>query len=533
VQDGIMLTLLSEQPLLLLALLLLLGALLGSVRIRGVEIGPAAVLFAAIGVSALGVANDVRLQVPELVGTLGLVLFTYTVGIIAGPSFFASLRRGWQVMLMVVVALASGGVLAVVAGKLLGLAMPVVAGIFAGSLTNTPALAAATERSGDTAGPTIGYSIAYLWGVVAMLIAAAWSLRHRGTETPVSEPIVHQTVRVEVHDEPTLAELAVRYAGTVNFSRLKHGHFASPTLVPDEGERLGFNDLITVVGPRDVVERVTRDLGHRSSHDIVEDPSDLDYRRVTISNRAIAGRTLAEIDLDERFGAHVSRIRRGDLDLVASPGFTVQMGDRVRVIAPASRMEKVTAHLGDSERGLSDINPTGFALGLGLGILVGLVHIPLPGGGFALGVAAGTLLSGLVFGRLGRVGPLVTSMSSGAAQTLSHFGMITFLAYAGTRAGQQITGAIRSDVGWKAAVVGLVVTSGVALLMLVLGRRVNHLGGTEHAGVIGGGATQPAVLAFANERTGFDTRVGLGYVLVYPAAMIAKILLAQALAGLS
>jgi putative transport protein len=254
---------------------------------------------------------------------------------------------------------------------------------------------------------------------------------------------------------------------------------------------------------------------------------------VTISNRELAGRTLGEIDLDGHFGAHVSRVRRGDVDLVASPGFTVQMGDRVRVIAPNSRMAEVTTHLGDSERGLSDINPTGFALGLGLGLLLGLVHIPLPGGGFALGVAAGTLVTGLVFGRLGRVGPLVTSMSSGAAQTLSHFGMITFLAYAGTRAGQQITAAVRSDVGWKAALVGLAITSGVGLLLVVLGRRVNRLGGTQHAGVIAGGATQPATLAFANERTGFDTRVGLGYALVYPAAMIAKILLAQVLAGLS
>ncbi len=528
-----MLTLLGEQPLLLLALLLLLGALLGSVRIGGVEIGPAAVLFSAIGVSALGAASDVTLQLPEVVGTLGLVLFTYTVGIIAGPSFFASLRRGWQVMLTVVAAIASGALVAVVAGKALGLSMPVVAGVFAGGLTNTPALAAATERSGDAAGPTIGYSIAYLWGVIGLLLAAAWSLRHRGVERPVSEPIVHQTVRVEVRDEPTLAEVAARYAAKVTFSRLKHGHFASPTLVPDQDERLGFNDLVTVVGPRDVVEQVTRDLGHRSSHDIVEDRHELDFRRVTISNRALAGRTLAEIDLDDRFGAHISRVRRGDVDLVASPGFTVQMGDRVRVIAPTARLSEVTAHLGDSERGLSDINPTGFALGLGLGLLLGLVHIPLPGGGFALGAAAGTLLVGLVFGRLGRVGPLVTSMSTGAAQTLSHFGMITFLAYAGTRAGQQIASAVSSDVGWKAAIVGLAMTSTVAGLLLVLGRKVNRLGGTEHAGVVGGGATQPAILAFANERTNFDTRVGLGYVLVYPAAMVAKILIAQVLAGLA
>ncbi len=50
--------------------------------------------------------------------------------------------------------------------------------------------------------------------------------------------------------------------------------------------------------------------------------------------------------------------------------------------------------------------------------------------------------------------------------------------------------------------------------------------------MIAGAQTQPAVLAFANERTGFDLRVGLGYALVYPAAMIAKIIIAQIVAGL-
>jgi putative transport protein len=48
------------------------------------------------------------------------------------------------------------------------------------------------------------------------------------------------------------------------------------------------------------------------------------------------------------------------------------------------------------------------------------------------------------------------------------------------------------------------------------------------AGIIAGAQTQPAVLALAQERTS-DQRVGLGYALVYPAAMILKILVAQVL----
>ena len=98
--------------------------------------------------------------------------------------------------------------------------------------------------------------------------------------------------------------------------------------------RLGRNDLVTVVGPRDLVDQVTAELGHRSSHDIVVEQGDLDYRRVTISNSALAGRSVGALDLEGRFGAHISRVRRADVDLVAASDFVLQMGDRVRVTAP-------------------------------------------------------------------------------------------------------------------------------------------------------------------------------------------------------
>ena len=39
------------------------------------------------------------------------------------------------------------------------------------------------------------------------------------------------------------------------------------------------------------------------------------------------------------------------------------------------------------------------------------------------------------------------------------------------------------------------------------------------AGIVAGAQTQPAVLALAQERTS-DQRVGLGYALVFPAAMV-------------
>lgn len=522
---------LAEEPLLLLMLLLAVGSAFGALRFRSIGLGPAAVLFSAVALSSLAATYDIDLTIPAEVGTLGLVLFTYTVGIVSGPSFFSSLRRGWKPMLMVVGVFVAVGALALGLGRTaLGLTPAQIAGTFAGALTNTPALAAATEASGDPVGPTVGYSLAYLFGVIGSLIVVGLLLSRRGDADSGPTPLVNVVVRVDRTQAMGIEELQRRHGGRIVVARVQHGE-ENPVIMAEEGDVLRRNDLLTVVGPQDEVMEVVDDLGHLSSHNLNQS-RDLDYRRITLSNSKLAGRTLGQLQLNEKFRANVTRVRRGDIDFVANRDFIVQLGDRLRVIAPATRIPQISAHLGDSERGLSDINPIGFALGLVVGVAIGLVEIPVPGGGFALGEAAGTLVVGLIFGRLGRIGPVVLSMPHSAATTLSTFGMLTFLAYAGSRAGGGFVSALSSDLGWKVLLLGFILTSISAGLIAVLGARVLRIDRTELAGMIGGANTQPSALAFANERTNFDQRVGVGYALVYPAAMVAKILIAQILAGL-
>ncbi|MEO6790340.1 MAG: TrkA C-terminal domain-containing protein [Ornithinibacter sp.] len=523
--------LLADEPLLLLAVLLALGAALGHVKVKEVRLGPAAVLFAALGVSAWAASYAVELEIPEVIGLFGLILFTYTVGVVSGTHFFSSLRDGWPTMLVVAGALSLVGLLAVGLGRALDIAPGTVAGAYAGALTNTPALAAASARAGDPALPTVGYSISYLAGVIVMLAASAWALRRPGADAR-REEIRHVTVRVEVDEPLTVAALGLEHGHQIAVSRLKREDEPGPMIVPAPSEPITSGDLLTIVGPPGLLDDVARRLGHTSSHDIVADRRDLDFRRVTLSSKPLVGRTIAELELEARFGATVSRVRRGDLDLVAHDTFVLAMGDRLRVISPTGRMAEVGTYLGDSDRGMSDINVGGLALGLAGGLALGLVTLPTPGGGLTIGPAMGTLVVGLVFGRLGRLGPVITSMSHGAAQSLSALGMVTFLAYAGVRAGGTITEALASDAGWRVAVLGLVLTS-VGALLLVLGVHVlRRMPWLETAGAIGGAQTQPAILAYVNERTGHDTRVGVAYALVYPVAMITKIVVAQVLAGL-
>jgi putative transport protein len=524
------LSFLAEQPLFFLFLLFALGSVLGSIRIVGVQIGPAAVLFAALALSSWAASQEIVLELPNVVGALGLVLFTYTVGVISGPTFFQVLRHGWGAMLTLTAILTAVAGLVAVLGRSIGLSPPTIAGTFAGSLTNTPALAAAAERSGHPGATTVGYSIAYLYGVAGMLIATTLVLRRRHAQDAEAPELTNLTIRVEREDHPSVGDLIGLHHGKVTFSRVARGE-SSPIRVAGDRELLDPGDLVTVVGPQEQVNAVARTLGHRSSHTLNVNGPYLDSRRITLSNRALVGRTLAETELAERFGGTISRVRRGDIDMVASDDIILQLGDRLRVIVPTGRMRDVAAYLGDSERGMSDINPIGLALGLVLGVLLGKVHVPLPGGGFEIGEAAGTLITGLIFGRLGRVGPLITGLPRTAASALSTFGMLAFLAYAGARGGQSFAEAITSSLGWKVAVIGAIATTTTAAALILVMSWLHRTEATQIAGVLGGAQTQPAVLAFANERTNYDNRVAIGYALVYPTAMVIKIVLAQLLTG--
>jgi putative transport protein len=233
-----------------------------------------------------------------------------------------------------------------------------------------------------------------------------------------------------------------------------------------------------------------------------------------------------------RFGAKVIRVRRGDVDILAKDSFVLQPGDRLRIIAPRKQIAAVTAFLGDSERGLSDLRPIVLGSGMVLGLLLGNVVFPLPGMALSIGPAAGTLLVGLVFGKIGRIGPFLTTMPHTAGQTMADFGLLAFLAHAGTRAGTQLGSALASGDGARILLLGIAITVSVAVGMFIVMRRAFGMGRTRLSGVMAAAHTQPAVLAFANDRTGYDSRVAQGYALVYPAALIAKILIAKVLGAL-
>ena len=527
---------LRDDPLLLVFVVAAVGYLAGRIRIAGFGFGVAAVLFAGL---AFGMA-DPQLQVPRSLWTLGLVLFVYTVGLAAGPGFVAAFRRrgvGANALVLAAVVVAAGTV--ALTGAAVGLGSEETAGAFAGGLTNTPALAASLEALRDiepeqtfdaAAGRVlVGYSLGYPVGVTVALLAVFAVVRLRGRAEPVVAPtaMVVRTALVEHAGLGTLERVRERTHDTVAFGRVKRGSavfVASDDVEPTPG------DLVTVVGPDNAVDAAIALLGSTSSARVELDRANVDFRRIVVSSRAVAGRTIADVDLQGELGGTVTRVRRGDVDMVASPDLLLELGDHVRVVAAPDRMQAIAAFFGDSYRELRELDVLSFSVGIALGLLLGSVDVPLPGGGtFSLGFAGGPLVVGLVLGAIVRTGPIVWQLPHAANVTLRQLGTVLFLAGIGVNAGEAFGDTIISGEAIGVVAAAAAASAAAAFVTVGLGVAVLHLPLAALTGTVSGMQTQPAVLAYASEQQSDDTEVNVGYATVVPLAMILKIVLAPLL----
>ena len=535
---------LRENPLLLLVVVLAIGYPLGKLGLGRTRLGLAAVLFAGLIVGALNPA----FKLPELVYQFGLVLFVYTIGLANGAAFFASFRRkGLRDNLFVLAMLAVATAVAFAAGRLLHLPGTLRAGLFAGGLTNTPALAAVLESvkaSGPAAGlearltePIVAYSATYPVGVLGTIFAIAafervFRVDHAREAAAMRElsgarrPIVNRTVRVTraVRDR-TVASLMRSHHWRVVFARMKREGRAS--IVPGS-IRLREGDLVSVVGTAEEVERVVATLGEATDERLEFASEEMDYRRIFVSNPRVIGLRLGDLALMEHFGAVVTRVRRGDTVFVPDSETVLQPGDRVRIVSRKESLDAVQAFFGDSYRASSEIDILSFALGLGLGMLIGLAAVPVAGVTLRLGLAGGPLVVALLLGARGRTGPLVWTLPFSANLTLRQLGLALFLAGVGTRAGDAFASTLGTGRGVSLLLAGAVVTCLTAVLTLVIGHLWLKIPMGLLSGILGGLQTQPAVLAFAQEQSRNDLP-NVGYATVYPVAFIAKILLAQVL----
>lgn len=537
---------LAENPLLLLFVVIGVGYLIGNIKIGGFSFGVAAVLFVGM---AFG-AYDQRLTLPEYIYIIGLVLFVYTIGLQAGPGFFSSFRkRGLNVNLAAIFLLAGGALSAVVVWAITDLSAAAVAGLFCGSLTNTPALAATVETVKslsaslppevaqlNAASPVVSYGLAYPFGVLGVILwmylfsryfkidfakEEAERLKQSGSDSILS--ITYRITNPNVAGKTV--EKVLKSFGHTGFvlSRIKKGERIDVVM----GDTiLALGDKIVAVGS-DRGQEIARILfGEQSEEQLAELHEQMSYRRVFVSNKEVIGKTISELQFQKTFEGTITRVRRGDVEFVPSGETILERGDRILVVSRRSQSDEIAKYFGDSVKAISEADFLSLSLGVVLGVLLGMVPIPLSGGlTFRLGFAGGPLVVGLIVGRLERTGPITWGMPFAANLALRQIGLVFFLAAIGTRAGVSF-GATFHQGGWTMIAAGALITTLVSVLAILIGYRYFKLPMGGVMGMLSGMQTQPACLAFANQQTQNELP-NVWYATVYPASMIAKIILAQ------
>jgi putative transport protein len=284
--------------------------------------------------------------------------------------------------------------------------------------------------------------------------------------------------------------------------------------------------LLVVAEQEEAIAQATAKLGTLATGQIVKDRSALDYIRVFVGKANVVGVPLAQLKLPAAFPAHLLHVRRYDADIVPTPDLALEFGDRVGVLMPPERKEEVRRYFGDTVKSAAEFSYVSLGLGMVLGVLLGLIPIPIPGvGTVTLGIGGGPLIVALVAGKLRRTGPLLWVMPMPANIALRSYGLAMFLATVGVNAGQPFVRTV-SETGPTLLLIGVAVLLTTVLIVLVVGYYVLKISYDDLLGVASGATGNPAILVYST-RMAPTERPDIGYAMIFPSMTIAKVIAVQ------
>lgn len=167
-----------------------------------------------------------------------------------------------------------------------------------------------------------------------------------------------------------------------------------------------------------------------------------------------------------------------------------------------------------------------FMLAIVLGILVGNIHIPLPGGAsFSLGTTGGPLIMGLLFGHFAHFGHLDVTVPVEELKTFRELGLMLFLIGAGVSGGAGFVDTLKEE-GFMLFIYGALMTMVPMFVGYVIARRLLKLRLLNSLGSITGGMTSTPALGTLITVAKTDD-VASAYAATYPIALVAIVLCSQ------
>lgn len=513
----------GTQPILALFLAIGVGYLVGQISIGSFSLGVGAVLFVGLAIGAFAPKS----QITGPISLTGLIMFLYGIGILYGRQFFEGMAgaEGRRYNLLALVAVVASLLVALGLGHAFGIKIGHTLGIYAGSMTSTATLQAALEVM-RTSEPSIGYSIAYPFGVIGPILCIYFMTRNVRPKFPPKAQKFHmgEITLDSKQASQTLSELIQTLPEGVQVTMIRKGQ---GSFVPKPDTQLAPGDAILVVADQQQsIEDAAARIGRLEPGRVVSDRSSLDYIRVFVGKAGVVGIPLSKLPMPAGFAAHILHVRRYDADIVPSPDLMLEFGDRVGVLMPPERKQEVRQHFGDTVKAAAEFSYVSLGIGMVLGVLLGLVPIPIPGlGTVTLGIGGGPLIVALILGKLRRTGSMLWTMPLPANIVLRNFGLSIFLAAVGINAGQPFVRTV-ADAGLTMLFIGMAVLLTTMIIVLLVGHYLMKIPYDDLVGVASGATGNPAILVYST-RMAPTERPDVAYAMIFPSMTIVKVVAVQ------
>ncbi len=512
----------GSQPILTAFLAIGLGYLVGQINIGGFSLGVGAVLFVGLAIGAFAP----KAQITGPIGLTGLIMFLYGIGILYGRQFFEGMVGvGQKYNLLALVACIAGLFVALGLGHIFGIKIGHTLGIYAGSMTSTASLQAGLDvvKNKD---PSIGYSVAYPFGVIGPILCIYFMTRIVKPKFPAKAQRFHMG-EISIGERfagRRLSDLTTEALGDLQVTMVRKGE---RNFVPTADTILSAGDGVLVVAEREeAIAKAAARLGKLEPGRLASDRADLDYIRVFVGKANVVGVPLARLPMPAGYPTHLLHVRRYDADLVPAPDLMLEFGDRVGVLTPPDRKDEIRRHFGDTVKAAAEFSYVSLGIGMVLGVLLGLIPIPIPGVGIVtLGIGGGPLIVALILGRLRRTGPMLWTMPLPANIVLRSFGLAMFLATVGVNAGQPFVRTV-AESGLTMLFIGVAVLLTTVFIVLLVGHYFLKIPYDDLVGVASGATGNPAILVYSTKMAPTD-RPDIGYAMIFPSMTLVKVIAAQ------
>lgn len=534
------------QAVVVLSLISAVGLGLGKVRFWGVSLGVTFVFFAGILAGHLGLSIDP--QMLNYAESFGLVIFVYALGLQVGPGFFSSFREGGlRLNVLGTGVVLIGTLMAVLGSFVTGISLPDMVGILCGATTNTPALGAAQQTlkqlGMEASTPALGCAVTYPLGVVGVILAilVMRKLLVKDKDLEIQEKESENKTYIgafQVHN-PGIFNKSVKEIADLSYAKFvisrlwRDGKVTIPTSdkIVKEGDR-----LLVITSEKDAAA-MTVLFGEQEHTDWNKEDIDWDAidsklisQRIVVTRPELNGKKLGSLHLRNHYGINITRVYRSGVQLLATAGLTLQLGDRLTIVGEAAAVHNVEKVLGNAIKSLKEPNLAAVFIGIIVGLILGSIPFSFPGISepVKLGLAGGPIIVGILIGTFGPRLHMVTYTTRSANLMLRALGLDLYLACLGLDAGAHFFETVFRPEGLMWIGVGFVLTLVPVLIMGIVAFKWLKVDFGSVTGMLCGSMANPMALNYANDTIPGDNP-SVSYATVYPLCMFLRVIIAQVL----